>query len=257
MPLVDLKDVVKRYGTNTVLNGVSLSVEKGEIIAIIGRSGSGKSTMLRCVNGLEPIQGGTVAFDGTIVNDPNTDLRKLRQHVGIVFQSFNLFPHLSVEKNITLAPKVVKGIAPAEARTLAETVLRKVGLAEKIDAWPDQLSGGQQQRVAIARSLAMSPQLMLFDEITSALDPELVGEVLKTLEEMAREGMTMMLVTHEIGFARKVADRVVFMHHGKIWEQGPAADTLGKPRTAGAGDLPERRSSLAENASHQWRVMLF
>jgi polar amino acid transport system ATP-binding protein len=231
MPLVDLKDVVKRYGTNTVLNGVSLSVEKGEIIAIIGRSGSGKSTMLRCVNGLEPIQGGTVAFDGTIVNDPNTDLRKLRQHVGIVFQSFNLFPHLSVEKNITLAPKVVKGIAPAEARTLAETVLRKVGLAEKIDAWPDQLSGGQQQRVAIARSLAMSPQLMLFDEITSALDPELVGEVLKTLEEMAREGMTMMLVTHEIGFARKVADRVVFMHHGKIWEEGRAADTLGKPRT--------------------------
>jgi polar amino acid transport system ATP-binding protein len=231
MPLVDLKDVVKRYGTNTVLNGVSLAVEKGEIIAIIGRSGSGKSTMLRCVNGLEPIQGGTVAFDGTIVNDPNTDLRKLRQHVGIVFQSFNLFPHLSVEKNITLAPKVVKGIAPAEARTLAETVLRKVGLAEKIDAWPDQLSGGQQQRVAIARSLAMSPQLMLFDEITSALDPELVGEVLKTLEEMAREGMTMMLVTHEIGFARKVADRVVFMHHGKIWEQGRAADTLGKPRT--------------------------
>ena len=231
MPLVDLKDVVKRYGTNTVLNGVSLSVEKGEIIAIIGRSGSGKSTMLRCVNGLEPIQGGTVSFDGTVVNDPGTDLRKLRQHVGIVFQSFNLFPHLSVEKNITLAPKVVKGIAPAEARTLAETVLRKVGLAEKIDAWPDQLSGGQQQRVAIARSLAMSPQLMLFDEITSALDPELVGEVLKTLEEMAREGMTMMLVTHEIGFARKVADRVVFMHHGKIWEQGPAADTLGKPRT--------------------------
>ena len=231
MPLVDLKDVVKRYGTNTVLNGVSLAVEKGEIIAIIGRSGSGKTTMLRCVNGLEPIQSGTVAFDGTVVNDPNTDLRKLRQHVGIVFQSFNLFPHLSVEKNITLAPKVVKGIAPAEARTLAETVLRKVGLAEKIDAWPDQLSGGQQQRVAIARSLAMSPQLMLFDEITSALDPELVGEVLKTLEEMAREGMTMMLVTHEIGFARKVADRVVFMHHGKIWEQGPAADTLGKPRT--------------------------
>ena len=231
MALVELRDVIKRYGSHTVLNGVSLAVEKGEIIAIIGRSGSGKSTMLRCVNGLEPIQGGTVAFDGTIVNDPNTDLRKLRQHVGIVFQSFNLFPHLSVEKNITLAPKVVKGIAPAEARALAETVLRKVGLAEKIDAWPDQLSGGQQQRVAIARSLAMSPQLMLFDEITSALDPELVGEVLKTLEEMAREGMTMMLVTHEIGFARKVAHRVVFMHHGKIWEQGPAADTLGKPRT--------------------------
>ena len=231
MSLVELKDVVKRYGDNTVLNGVSLTVEKGEIIAIIGRSGSGKSTMLRCVNGLEPIQGGTVAFDGKVVNDPATDLRKLRQHVGIVFQSFNLFPHLSVEKNITLAPKVVKGVPPAEARALAEVVLRKVGLAEKIDAYPDQLSGGQQQRVAIARSLAMQPQLMLFDEITSALDPELVGEVLKGLEEVAREGMTMMLVTHEIGFARKVANRVVFMHHGKIWEQGPAAETLGSPRT--------------------------
>ena len=231
MSLVELSDVVKRYGTNTVLDGVSLAVEPGEIIAIIGRSGSGKSTLLRCVNGLEPIQGGSVAVDGTIVNDPSTDLRKLRQHVGIVFQSFNLFPHLSVEKNITLAPKVVKGIAPAEARTLAETVLRKVGLAEKIDAWPDQLSGGQQQRVAIARSLAMSPQLMLFDEITSALDPELVGEVLKVLEEMAADGMTMMLVTHEIGFARRVADRVVFMHRGKIWEQGPASQTLAKPNT--------------------------
>jgi polar amino acid transport system ATP-binding protein len=231
MSLVELKNVVKRYGQNTVLNGVSLQVEKGEIIAIIGRSGSGKSTMLRCVNGLEPIQGGTVAFDGTVVNDPATDLRKLRQHVGIVFQSFNLFPHLSVEKNITLAPKVVKNVPPAEAHALAETVLRKVGLAEKIDAYPDQLSGGQQQRVAIARSLAMQPQLMLFDEITSALDPELVGEVLKVLEEVAREGMTMMLVTHEIGFARKVANRVVFMHEGKIWEEGAAAETLGRPRT--------------------------
>jgi len=231
MSLVGLKDVIKRYGTHTVLNGVSLKVEKGEIIAIIGRSGSGKSTMLRCVNGLEPIQGGTVSFDGTIVNDPGTDLRKLRQHVGIVFQSFNLFPHLNVEKNITLAPKVVKNVPPAEARRLAEIVLKKVGLAEKIDAYPDQLSGGQQQRVAIARSLAMQPTLMLFDEITSALDPELVGEVLKVLEEMARDGMTMMLVTHEIGFARKVANRVVFMHEGKIWEQGPAAETLAGPRT--------------------------
>jgi polar amino acid transport system ATP-binding protein len=231
MSLVELRDVVKRYGSNTVLDGVSLAVEKGEIIAIIGRSGSGKSTMLRCVNGLEPIQGGSVAVDGRVVNDPRTDLRELRQHVGIVFQSFNLFPHLSVERNITLAPKVVKGVPPAEARRLAEAVLHKVGLGEKIDAYPDQLSGGQQQRVAIARSLAMSPQLMLFDEITSALDPELVGEVLKVLEEMAREGMTMMLVTHEIGFARKVANRVVFMHRGKIWEQGPAAATLGKPGT--------------------------
>jgi polar amino acid transport system ATP-binding protein len=231
MSLVELKDVVKRYGQHTVLGGVSLTVEKGEIIAIIGRSGSGKSTMLRCINGLEPIQGGTVTFDGTVVNDPATDLRKLRQHVGIVFQSFNLFPHLSVERNITLAPTVVKGVAKPAARDLARAVLQKVGLAEKIDAYPDQLSGGQQQRVAIARSLAMQPMLMLFDEITSALDPELVGEVLKVLEDMARDGMTMMLVTHEMGFARRVANRVVFMHQGRIWEQGPAAETLGKPCT--------------------------
>ena len=231
LPILEVHDVSKAFGALRAVDGVSLTVEKGEIIAIIGRSGSGKSTMLRCVNGLEPIQGGQVRFEGTTVNDPNTDLRKLRQHVGIVFQSFNLFPHLTVEKNITLAPKVVKGMAPTEARALAGRVLAKVGLAEKIDVWPDQLSGGQQQRVAIARSLAMQPTLMLFDEITSALDPELVGEVLKTLEEMAAEGMTMMLVTHEIGFARKVADRVVFMHEGKIWEQGPAADTLAKPRT--------------------------
>jgi polar amino acid transport system ATP-binding protein len=231
MSLVELDSVVKRYGTHTVLDGVSLSVEKGEIVAIIGRSGSGKSTLLRCVNGLEPIQGGRVVFDGTVVNDPATDLRKLRQHVGIVFQSFNLFPHLTVERNITLAPKVVKGMPPAEARKVAEAVLGKVGLAEKIDAYPNQLSGGQQQRVAIARSLAMQPTLMLFDEITSALDPELVGEVLKVLEEMAHDGMTMMLVTHEIGFARRVADRVVFMHQGRIWEQGPAAATLGSPAT--------------------------
>ena len=231
MSLVKLHNVVKRYGTLTVLDHVTLLVEKGEIIAIIGRSGSGKSTLLRCVNGLEPIQGGRVVFDGTVVNDPDTDLRRLRQHVGIVFQSFNLFPHLSVERNITLAPTVVKRMDRYAARELAHAVLRKVGLEDKIDSYPDRLSGGQQQRVAIARSLAMSPQLMLFDEITSALDPELVGEVLKVLEEMARDGMTMMLVTHEMGFARKVADRVVFMHQGKVWEQGPAAETLASPRT--------------------------
>jgi polar amino acid transport system ATP-binding protein len=231
MPLVELQGVVKRFGALTVLDRVSLDVEKGEIIAVIGRSGSGKSTMLRCINGLEPIQAGRVLFDGTVVNDAATDLRKLRQRVGIVFQSFNLFPHLSVERNITLAPTVVKGMDRQAARELAHAVLRKVGLEEKIDAYPDRLSGGQQQRVAIARSLAMSPQLMLFDEITSALDPELVGEVLKVLEEMARDGMTMMLVTHEMGFARKVASRVVFMHQGRIWEQGPAAGTLASPRT--------------------------
>jgi polar amino acid transport system ATP-binding protein len=223
--------VVKRFGTNTVLDRVSLSVEAGEIIAVIGRSGSGKSTMLRCINGLEPIQEGRIVFDGETVNDPATNLRKLRQRVGIVFQSYNLFPHLSVERNITLAPRVVKGMEREAARELAASALARVGLAEKIDAYPDQLSGGQQQRVAIARSLAMKPQLMLFDEITSALDPELTGEVLKVLEKVAREGMTMMLVTHEMGFARRVATRLIFMHQGRIWEQGRASDVLAKPRT--------------------------
>ncbi|QEL22118.1 amino acid ABC transporter ATP-binding protein [Bosea sp. F3-2] len=238
MSLVDLNDVVKHYGQHTVLNGVSLTVAKGEIVAIIGRSGSGKSTLLRCVDGLEPIQGGTISFDGTVINDLGMDLRKLRQHVGIVFQSFNLFPHLSVEENITLAPNVVKRVPLAEARRLAETVLQKVGQAEKIDAYPNQLSGGQQQCVAIARSLAMSPQLMLFD------DPELVGEVPKLLEEMARDGMTMILVTHEIGFARQIADRVAFMHQGRIWEEGPAAATLARPRT------PELETFLSAVSLH-------
>ena len=231
MSLVELKGVVKRFGTNTVLDDVSMNVERGEIIAVIGRSGSGKSTMLRCINGLEPVQGGTVVVDGETVSAPGADLRALRQRVGIVFQSYNLFPHLSVEKNITLAPRVVKGMDPAAARELALGVLRRVGLAEKIDAYPDQLSGGQQQRVAIARSLAMQPKLMLFDEITSALDPELTGEVLKVLEQVAAEGMTMILVTHEMGFARRVATRVVFMHEGRIWEEGGAREVLEKPRT--------------------------
>ena len=231
MSLVELHNVVKRFGANTVLDRVSLSVEAGEIIAVIGRSGSGKSTMLRCINGLEPIQEGRIVFDGETVNDPATNLRKLRQRVGIVFQSYNLFPHLSVERNITLGPRVVKGMEREAARELAADALARVGLADKIDAYPDQLSGGQQQRVAIARSLAMKPQLMLFDEITSALDPELTGEVLKVLEKVAGEGMTMMLVTHEMGFARRVASRLIFMHQGRIWEEGRAADVLAKPRT--------------------------
>jgi len=229
--LVELHNVVKRFGANTVLDRVSLTVEAGEIIAVIGRSGSGKSTMLRCINGLEPIQEGRIVFDGETVNNPATNLRKLRQRVGIVFQSYNLFPHLSVERNITLAPRVVKGMEREAARELAAGALARVGLVEKIDAYPDQLSGGQQQRVAIARSLAMQPQLMLFDEITSALDPELTGEVLKVLEKVAGEGMTMMLVTHEMGFARRVATRLIFMHQGRIWEEGRASEVLAKPRT--------------------------
>lgn len=231
MSLVELKNVSKSYGTNKVLDGVSLNVARGEVIAVIGRSGSGKSTMLRCINGLEPIQGGEILVDGQRVDDAGTDLRRLRQKVGIVFQSFNLFPHLSVSDNITLAPRIVKNETPEKARAVALDVLGRVGLAEKIDAFPHQLSGGQQQRVAIARSLAMQPQVMLFDEVTSALDPELTGEVLKVLETMAQEGMTMILVTHEIGFARRFGTRVVFMHQGKIWEEGPAAETLGRPMT--------------------------
>lgn len=231
MSLVELRDVTKKFGDLTVLDRVSLRVEPGEIIAVLGRSGSGKSTMLRCINGLERIQGGSITVDGARVDDPKCDMRVLRQRVGIVFQSFNLFPHLSVCDNITLAPRVVKREAPAAAREVARNVLRKVGLEEKLDAFPHQLSGGQQQRVAIARSLAMHPTIMLFDEVTSALDPELTGEVIKVLEAMAKEGMTMILVTHEIGFARRFGSRVVFMHGGRIWEEGEAAKTLAEPKT--------------------------
>jgi polar amino acid transport system ATP-binding protein len=230
MSLVEIRDVEKSFGQLHVLKRVSLDVAEGEIVVIIGRSGSGKSTLLRCINGLEPIQGGSIRVDGDLVNAPKADLRQLRQKVGIVFQSYNLFPHLTVERNITLAPTVVKRIGLDEARQIAHEVLRQVGLEDKIGAYPDQLSGGQQQRVAIARSLAMHPKIMLFDEITSALDPELIGEVLRALERLAGRGMTMLLVTHEIGFARNVADRVVFMHEGEIWEQGSRA-SLDKPQT--------------------------
>ncbi|MCB2005572.1 MAG: amino acid ABC transporter ATP-binding protein [Burkholderiaceae bacterium] len=231
MPFVELKSVVKRYGDNTVLQDVDLSIERGEIVAIIGRSGSGKSTLLRCINGLEPVQGGEVIVDGVAVHDPASNLRELRARVGIVFQSFNLFPHLTVERNITLGPTIVKGVSATAAAALAREALRKVGLEEKIAAYADELSGGQQQRVAIARSLAMAPSIMLFDEITSALDPELVGEVLLVLEAMARDGMTMLLVTHEMNFARRVAHRVVFMNQGKVWEQGPAREFFADPKT--------------------------
>jgi polar amino acid transport system ATP-binding protein len=229
--LVELRQVVKRYGTHTVLDQVDLRVESGEIVAVIGRSGSGKSTLLRCINGLEPVQAGEVEVDGVAVHRPGADLRGLRARVGFVFQSYNLFPHLTAEKNITLGPRIVQGVDPTRATELARQALRRVGLEEKMQAYADELSGGQQQRVAIARCLAMSPKLMLFDEITSALDPELVGEVLKVLEDMARDGMTMLLVTHEMNFARRVADRVVFMHQGKVWEQGPAEQIFAEPRT--------------------------
>jgi len=231
MALVEIDRVDKSFGHLHVLKQVSLQVAEGEIVAIIGRSGSGKSTLLRCINGLEPVQGGTIRVDGDLVTAPKADLRRLRQKVGIVFQSYNLFPHLTVERNITLAPTVVKRMALEEARQIAREVLAQVGLADKIAAYPDQLSGGQQQRVAIARSLAMHPRIMLFDEITSALDPELIGEVLRALERLAGLGMTMILVTHEMGFAKNVADRVAFMHEGELWEEGPTRTILERPQT--------------------------
>jgi polar amino acid transport system ATP-binding protein len=231
MALVEIQEVDKSFGHLHVLKQVSLQVAEGEIVAIIGRSGSGKSTLLRCINGLEPIQGGTIRVDGDLVTAPKADLRQLRQKVGIVFQSYNLFPHLTVERNITLAPTVVKRMAFEEAREIAREVLVQVGLEDKIAAYPDQLSGGQQQRVAIARSLAMHPKIMLFDEITSALDPELIGEVLRALERLAGMGMTMILVTHEMGFAKNVANRVAFMHEGEVWEEGPTATILDRPQT--------------------------
>ena len=231
MSLIELHEVRKNFGPLEVLKGVSLSIHEGEIVAVIGPSGSGKSTMLRCLNGLEKIQGGRIVVDGTVVSAPGADLIGLRQRVGMVFQSFNLFPHLTVERNVTLALTVAKKMHVGAAGEIAREVLGRVGLADKLLAYPDELSGGQQQRVAIARSLAMRPKVMLLDEITSALDPELVGEVLRVLEQLARDGMTMLLVTHEIGFARNVANRIVFMHEGRLWEEGPARDTLTAPRT--------------------------
>jgi polar amino acid transport system ATP-binding protein len=237
MPLVEVTDIRKSFGTVEVLSGISLNVEKGEIVAVIGRSGSGKSTMLRCINGLERVQAGRIVVDGVEVTAPDADLNALRARVGMVFQSYNLFPHLTVERNIMLALRLVKKLADPAAREMARRMVEKVGLADKLNAYPDELSGGQQQRVAIARSLAMQPTMMLFDEITSALDPELVGEVLRVLEELAREGMTMMLVTHEMNFAKNGADRVIFMHHGRVHEDGPARETLLEPRTAELGSF--------------------
>jgi polar amino acid transport system ATP-binding protein len=231
MALVRLESIVKRFGALEVLKSINLIVKKGEIVAIIGRSGSGKSTLLRCVNALEPVQGGLIEVDGIEVTAASADHNALRARVGMVFQSFNLFPHLNVERNIMLALKLVRKTPKPEAQDIAVRMLEKVGLAEKRLAYPDELSGGQQQRVAIARSLAMEPTLMLFDEITSALDPELVGDVLRVLEGLARDGMTMMLVTHEMNFARNVANRVVFMHEGRIHEDGPARETLTEPKT--------------------------
>jgi polar amino acid transport system ATP-binding protein len=231
MPLVEIDDVRKSFGALTVLDGVSLDIAAGEVVAIIGRSGSGKSTLLRCINGLETIDDGAITVAGRAVSNDPRHLRELRQTVGMVFQSYNLFPHLTAGENVMLAPTVVKKTPKAEAAALAREMLARVGLAEKHDAYPEKLSGGQQQRVAIARSLAMRPSVMLCDEITSALDPELVGEVLRVVEQLARDGMTMILVTHEMNFARGVCDTLAFMHQGKVWEKGPPAALFATPVT--------------------------
>jgi len=231
MPAVLIEDVHKRFGALEVLKGVSLSVEPGQVVAIIGRSGSGKSTLLRCINGLETFHAGKIEVAGHPLTQDPKKLRELRKDVGIVFQSYNLFPHLTVGQNIMLSPKITQNVPQAEAMARAKDVLAQVGLSEKFDSYPDNLSGGQQQRVAIARSLAMQPKVMLFDEVTSALDPELTGEVLIVMEKLAKGGMTMLLVTHEMNFARNVAGTTVFMHQGKIWESGPSKELFANPQT--------------------------
>jgi polar amino acid transport system ATP-binding protein len=228
--MLRLENVHKWFGSLHVLKGVSCDVSRGQVTVIIGRSGSGKSTILRCINGLEPIQEGRISVDGELVDAHSRHVHKIREKVGFVFQSFNLFPYYTALENVSLAPKIVKGLPPAEARTIAEQMLARVGLSDKLAAYPDKLSGGQQQRVAIARALAMNPELMLFDEVTSALDPELVEEVLKVMQDLAEGGMTMIVVTHEMGFARRVGSRVLFFHEGQIAEQGPPEQIFTDPR---------------------------
>jgi polar amino acid transport system ATP-binding protein len=231
MPLVNIADVRKSYGPLEVLKGVSIEIDKGDVVSIIGRSGSGKSTLLRCINGLEEFQSGAIQVDDLELGSMKTNLRDLRKRVGMVFQQFNLFPHLTAAGNVMLAPTVVNGASKAEASALADEMLAKVGLSDKKNSYPSQLSGGQQQRVAIARALAMRPKVLLCDEITSALDPELVNEVLRVVETLAHEGMTLILVTHEMRFARDVGTKLVFMHQGKVHEEGPPKELFAAPKT--------------------------
>jgi polar amino acid transport system ATP-binding protein len=230
MAFLEIDEVHKSFGRNEVLKGVSLNVERHEVVCLIGASGSGKSTLLRCVNALEEIDSGDIRIEGDTVSGTGVDLNVLRRDVGIVFQSYNLFPHMSVLENITLAPTRIDGLPKAEARDRAMALLQSVGMEEKADAYPDSLSGGQQQRVAIVRALAMQPRVMLLDEITAALDPELVGDVLQIVRELARGGLTMLLATHEMGFAKEVASQVCFLDQGSICERGTARDIFENPR---------------------------
>ena len=229
--MIEIKDVKKSYDDLEVLKGIDLTVKNGEVISVIGASGSGKSTMLYCINGLEPINSGQIIVDGVIVHGKETDQNKLRRNIGMVFQQWNPFPHLTTLENVALAPKIVLGKPKAKALDIAQTQLNHVGLGDKLNVYPSRLSGGQQQRLAIARALAMEPNYMLFDEVTSALDPELVGEVLDTIRLLSDEGMTMVVVTHEIGFARDVSDRVAYFHEGVIEELGPPSQVIQQPES--------------------------
>ena len=230
MPKIEVKNLSKSFGDNQVLKDIDLSIEEGEVICVIGPSGSGKSTMLRCLNQLEDATGGTIIIDGNEITDPDGDIDLYRRNIGMVFQQFNLFPHMTVRENITLAPVTLKIMNQDEANKVADELLERVGLSEKADAVPAELSGGQQQRVALARALAMHPDVMLFDEPTSALDPEMVGEVLNVMKQLAEEGMTMVVVTHEMGFAREVADRVIFIDGGYIVEEGTPEEVFKNPQ---------------------------
>lgn len=228
--MIRIHNLTKSFGDNQVLKGISTEIADGEVVVVIGPSGSGKSTFLRCLNRLEEADGGEIIFEGVDINDKNTKIEKIREDMGMVFQSFNLFPHKTVMENITMAPMLVKGTDQKAAEANAEKLLNRVGLLDKKDSYPNQLSGGQKQRIAIVRALAMEPQVMLFDEPTSALDPEMVGEVLDVMQQLAADGMTMVVVTHEMGFAREVADRVIFMDDGYIVEQGTPEEVFGNPK---------------------------
>jgi glutamate transport system ATP-binding protein len=238
--LVELRSVRKSFGENVVLDRIDLSIGRGEVVVIAGPSGSGKSTMLRCINGLEGVDEGEVLFDGRSVSGAGKALAKLRSEIGMVFQQFNLFAHKTVMENVTLAPMEVKGLSKADARARGQKLLERVGISEKADAYPADLSGGQQQRVAIARALAMEPKLMLFDEPTSALDPEMIREVLDVMRDLARDGMTMLVVTHEMGFAREVCDRLVFIDGGLIVEEGPPAEFFANARSERAREFVDK-----------------
>ena len=238
--LIEILNVRKSFGSQVVLDGIDMSIAAGEAVVVAGPSGSGKSTLLRCINGLEPIDEGTIRFDGRPLDRSGKALSRMRQEIGMVFQQFNLFPHKTVLENVTLAPVRVKGVPKAEAVARARGLLERVGISEKADALPADLSGGQQQRVAIARALAMEPKLMLFDEPTSALDPEMIREVLDVMRDLAREGMTMAVVTHEMGFAREVCDRIVFIDDGRIVEQAPPAEFFSAARSERAREFVDK-----------------